>query len=160
MELSELQTSAELISIDQALIDRQPLESQRLLLLIIMALVQLLLDLLRNLQGTNTTLKQTDADLRKELQELNQPRKTPRNSSLPPSTEHPHSKPKSSRQPTGKPTGGQLGHPRHERPLIPNEECEPRIALPAPDFCRRCGAPLDEHDCQVDPLRHQAWDIP
>jgi len=48
---------------------------------------------------------------------------SPQNSSLPPSSQHPHAKPK---PPTGKrkkKRGGQPGHPKHERPLIPTDRC-------------------------------------
>ena len=47
---------------------------------------------------------------------------TPQNSSLPPSTEHPHAKPV--RKPnTGKKRkqGGQKGHKKHSRELVPTE---------------------------------------
>ena len=161
MENSQLQTPVELISIDQTLIDSQPPESRRLLQ-IVMALVQQLLDLVSELHGTIATLKQTIANLQQELNEAKQPRKTSRNSSIPPSTEHPHAKPKSksSREPTGKPFGGQIGHHRHERTLIPTEKCSDTIELPAPEFCRRCGGPIQPHDCQLDPIRHQVWDVP
>jgi len=49
---------------------------------------------------------------------------TPRNSSLPPSTEHPHAKPKPKQPPAKKrKQGGQKGHKRHLRELIPSEHC-------------------------------------
>jgi len=38
-------------------------------------------------------------------------KKTPRNSSLPPSTEHPHAKPAPQKEKSGKKPGGQPGHP-------------------------------------------------
>jgi transposase len=78
--------------------------------------------------------------------------KTPRNSSLPPSTEHPHAKPAPQRGKSGKKPGGQPGHPKHERALIPVEQCQSVIPL-KPDACRRCAEPLTGNDPQ--PLRHQ-----
>jgi transposase len=45
--------------------------------------------------------------------------KTPRNSSLPPSTEHPHAKPLPQKQRSGKEPGGQPGHAKSERALVP-----------------------------------------
>ncbi len=51
---------------------------------------------------------------------------TPRNSSLPPSTEHPHARPKPKPK-TGKKKrkqGGQKGHAKHSRELIAPEECD------------------------------------
>jgi transposase len=83
--------------------------------------------------------------------------KTPRNSSLPPSTEHPHAKPAPQRQPSGKKSGGQPGHPKHERPLIPVEQCQEVVPV-KPEACRRCGKTLTGSDSE--PLRHQVWDVP
>jgi len=83
--------------------------------------------------------------------------KTPRNSSLPPSTEHPHAKPATQRGKSGRKPGGQPGHPKHERALIPSEQCQMVVAL-KPQACRRCGESLTGNDPQ--PLRHQVWDIP
>ncbi len=121
-----------------------------------MAFVQQLLATMEELRQTIATLNQTILTLQAEILTLKQGRKTPRNSSVPPSTEHPHAKPKSSRQPTGKAPGGQLGHPRHARELIPAEHCHEVVKL-VPEVCRRCGARLDQHQCELDPLRHQAW---
>ena len=50
--------------------------------------------------------------------------KTPQNSSLPPSTQHPHAKPPRKKRKSKKRRGGQPGHPKHERPLIPTEDCD------------------------------------
>jgi transposase len=83
--------------------------------------------------------------------------KTPRNSSLPPSTEHPHAKPASPQSKSGKKQGGQPGHAKHERTLIPSEQCQAVVPV-MPESCRRCGERLAGND--PDPLRHQVWDIP
>lgn len=83
--------------------------------------------------------------------------KTPRNSSLPPSSEHPHAKPAPAKDKSGKKAGGQLGHAKHERPLIPVEQCTQVIPI-VPETCRRCGEQLAGSDPQ--PLRHQVWDVP
>jgi transposase len=83
---------------------------------------------------------------------------TPRNSSVPPSSEHPHAKPK--RPPVrGKKrkSGGQPGHPRHARALIPSSHCQ-RVIPCVPAVCRRCGGPLQASG--LEPLRHQVWDLP
>jgi len=82
---------------------------------------------------------------------------TPLNSSLPPSTQHPHARP-----PAGKPRsknkpGGQPGHPKHERALIPTSDCTELVTL-KPSACRRCGTTLAGSD--PDPLRHQVWELP
>lgn len=86
-------------------------------------------------------------------------KKTPRNSSLPPSSEHPHAKPpRDSKGNKGKKKrGGQPGHPKHERALIPTEQCQTVVPL-KPEICRRCGEALVGSDSE--PLRHQVWDIP
>jgi transposase len=94
------------------------------------------------------------AELEAEIQRL---KKTPRNSSLPPSSEHPHAKspaagPKSKRR-----RGGQPGHKKHERALIPTEQCQQVVPV-KPNRCRRCGRKLCGHD--PAPLRHQVWDVP
>jgi transposase len=83
--------------------------------------------------------------------------KTPRNSSLPPSSEHPHAKSASRRQTSGKKPGGQPGHAKYQRALIPVEQCMHVVPL-VPETCRRCGQPLAGSDPQ--PLRHQVWEIP
>jgi transposase len=88
---------------------------------------------------------------------LAEARKTPRNSSLPPSTEHPHAKPAPPRQPSGKKRGGQPGHPKHERALIPTEECSEVVTF-KPSACRRCGDRLAGND--AEPRRHQVWEVP
>ena len=43
--------------------------------------------------------------------------KTPRNSSLPPSSEHPHAKPAPAKDKSGKKASGQPGHAKHQRSL-------------------------------------------
>ena len=84
-------------------------------------------------------------------------KKTPRNSSLPPSTEHPHAKPPRNKKESKKKPGGQPGHPKYERPLIPTEECQTVVSL-KPECCRRCGDALFGSDPK--PLRHQVSEIP
>lgn len=83
-------------------------------------------------------------------------RKTPQNSSLPPSTQHPHAKPSGQRK-SSRQRGGQPGHPKHERPLLPTAECDDVQAL-KPAECRRCGAELTGDD--PAPRRHQVWELP
>jgi transposase len=83
--------------------------------------------------------------------------KTPQNSSLPPSTQHPHAKPPQKKPKSKKRRGGQPGHARHERPLIPSAECDEVRSL-KPAECRRCGEKLSGRD--PDPLRHQVWELP
>jgi transposase len=84
-------------------------------------------------------------------------KKSPQNSSRPPSSQHPHAKPASPRQPSGKKPGGQPGHPKHERSLIPLEQCQAVVTV-RPEACRRCGKTLAGLD--PDPWRHQVWELP
>lgn len=98
-----------------------------------------------------------EAELTTVKAELAATKKSPRNSSLPPSTEHPHAKPAPQKDPSAKKPGGQPGHPKHERALIPPEQCQ--VIIPVqPETCRRCGEPLTGSDPEV--IRHQVWDIP
>ena len=54
------------------------------------------------------------AELEAELEELRRQvkGKTPQNSSLPPSTQHPHAKPQRKKRKSKKRRGGQPGHPK------------------------------------------------
>jgi transposase len=81
------------------------------------------------------------------------------NSSLPPSSDRFHRKrrpPPPADQPC-KRSGGQPGHPRQQRPLVPPEQVRERI-LCKPTACRRCGRPLTGND--PNPLRHQVAELP
>jgi len=89
--------------------------------------------------------------------ELARFRKTPQNSSLPPGSQHPHAKVPPARRKSGKNRGGQPGHQRHERKLIPAADCTSVITV-KPKACRRCGSKLAGTDEQ--PLRHQVWELP
>jgi transposase len=94
------------------------------------------------------------AELRAEIARL---KKTPQNSSLPPSSQHPHAKPAPPPSRSRRKRGGQPGHEKHERALIPVQDCEQVVTL-RPSACRRCGAALVGHD--PAPLRHQVWELP
>jgi transposase len=89
--------------------------------------------------------------------EIGRLKKTPRNSSAPPSSEHPHAKPPAAKPKSQRPRGGQPGHEKHERALIPAEQCQQVVPV-KPPRCRRCGRKLCGHD--PAPLRHQVWDVP
>ena len=81
----------------------------------------------------------------------------PQNSSLPPSTQHPHDRPQLPRRKSKKKRGGQPGHKKHERPLLPTDQCDDVHPL-KPTACRRCGEELSGSD--PEPLRHQVWELP
>ncbi|MFQ5731970.1 MAG: DUF6444 domain-containing protein [Planctomycetaceae bacterium] len=83
------------------------------------------------------------AELRKRVEELEAKlAKNSRNSSKPPSTEHPHAKPPVEKKPKSKrKPGGQRGHQKFERTLIPTADCEDVVPC-RPDACRGCGKSL------------------
>ena len=83
--------------------------------------------------------------------------RSPQNSSLPPSSQHPHAKPAAKKRKSKRKRGGQPGHPKRERPLLPTEQCDDVRPL-KPSECRRCGTKLSGTD--ADPLRHQVWELP
>jgi transposase len=83
--------------------------------------------------------------------------RSPQNSSLPPSTQHPHAKSAPPKPKSKKKRGGQPGHAKHERPLLPTDQCDEVHRL-KPTECRRCGTKLA--GCDVEPLRHQVWELP
>ncbi len=112
------------------------------------AMIRLLLARLTELEAEATAL-------RRELTELRG--QTPQNSSRPPSTTHPHVKPPSTKPKSPRSRGGQPGHDKHERTLIPVEACQAVVPC-VPQGCRRCGRTLTGHD--PAPLRHQVWELP
>jgi transposase len=81
------------------------------------------------------------------------------NSSKPPSTDPPAIKLKRRppAPPSGRKRGGQLGHRRHTRALVPPEQLRETFEV-KPTQCRGCGAALQGDD--PDPLRHQVAEIP
>ena len=83
--------------------------------------------------------------------------KSPQNSSLPPSTQHPHAKPPSTKAKSKRRRGGQPGHAKQQRVLIPTAHCAQVVSL-KPSACRRCHAKLT--GCDDEPLRHQVWELP
>ena len=102
-------------------------------------------------------LRDRIAKLEARVEELERGQKTPQNSSLPPSTQHPHARPQLPKRKSKKKRGGQPGHEKHERPLIPAEDCD-HVQPLRPTECRRCGTKLSGSD--PEPLRHQVWELP
>ena len=86
---------------------------------------------------------------------------TPKNSSIPPSTQHPHSKetaqPKKPKSGNRKQRGGQPGHRRATRSLVPTDECD-NVEVLRPTACRKCKTALKGDD--PEPLRHQIIELP
>jgi transposase len=79
------------------------------------------------------------------------------NSSWPPSATHPHAKPFIPKPRSKRRRGGQPGHDKHERALIPAEQCQAVIPC-VPTACRKCGRALAGTD--PEPLRRQVWELP
>lgn len=127
------------LEVTEDLIARQPPEAQ--------AIIRLLLAQIAELRAEVAALRE----------ELARQGKTPQNSSLPPSTQHPHAKPVKTKPKANKKPGGQPGHAKHERPLIPADECDEVIPL-KPTECRRCGTKLAGDG--REPLRHQVYELP
>ena len=92
------------------------------------------------------------AELKEQVRKL-----TPQNSSLPPSSQHPHAKPPRTKPKSRRRRGGQRGHDKHERALIPPEKCNKVLDL-HPTNCRRCDARLQGED--PEPMRYQVWELP
>src|SRR4051812_36332025 len=79
------------------------------------------------------------------------------NSSRPPSSDPPHVKRRPPQPSSGRKKGGQPGHARQQRPLVPPEQVKQTIPL-MPPACRKCGQALHGEDPQ--PRRHQVAEIP
>ena len=79
------------------------------------------------------------------------------NSSRPPSTEPLHAKRQPPRPASRKRRGGQAGHERHTRELVPAEQLTGSVEI-KPHRCTGCGHALDGHD--PEPIRHQVADSP
>lgn len=79
------------------------------------------------------------------------------NSSNPPSSDPPGAPPPSPPKRKGKKRGGQPGHERHTRTLVPPEKVT-RTHTVKPCMCRQCGGLLQGED--ADPYRHQVIELP
>jgi transposase len=79
------------------------------------------------------------------------------NSSNPPSSDPPSVKRRPPASPSGKKRGGQPGHQRQARPLVPPEQVRQVIDC-KPPRCRWCGDTLVGDD--PEPIRHQVAEVP
>ena len=84
-------------------------------------------------------------------------RKSSRNSSKPPSSDGPKAPPRAPKTSTGRKPGGQEGHEKHDRPLVPSDKVNKRVVL-RPKQCRGCGQGLVGVD--HSPHRHQVFEVP
>jgi transposase len=97
------------------------------------------------------SLQQQVAELRGRLNQNST------NSSRPPSSDPPHVKRRPPHPSSRRKRGGQPGHARQQRPLVPPEQVQQAIPL-KPPACRKCGQALHGEDPQ--PRRHQVAEIP
>src|SRR3982750_4898311 len=97
------------------------------------------------------SLERRIADLEERLN------KNSTNSSKPPSSDPPSVKRRPPSPPSGKKRGGQPGHARHARPLVPPEAVRQVLQCKPPE-CRWCGEALAGDD--PEPLRHQVAEVP
>jgi len=96
--------------------------------------------------------------LRRRVDELEQRlNQNSTNSSRPPSSDPPHVKRQPPKPKSGRRRGGQPGHKRQQRPLVPPEQVKQVISL-KPPACRKCGHDLRGDDPQ--PRQHQVAEVP
>ena len=97
-------------------------------------------------------------DLRAEISALKEAlARSSRNSSRPPSSDGPQAKTRSNKRPSGRKAGGQPGHKKHERALVPLEKVDQVIEC-IPNHCEECLGPLQGED--PEPHRHQVAELP
>jgi transposase len=102
--------------------------------------------------------KRTIAALERRIQQLEaRLAQNSGNSSQPPSTDPPGTPPPARPKRTGRRRGGQPGHDKHKRALVPPEQVA-RTHVLKPPACRCCGKALHGED--TDPYRHQVIEIP
>ncbi|MBL4886365.1 MAG: IS66 family transposase zinc-finger binding domain-containing protein [Planctomycetaceae bacterium] len=140
------------LEITQELIARQSPEAQEI--------IHSLLSVIQKLEQRLDQLEKQNAKHLKRITELEDRLKmTPQNSSVPPSSVHPHAKPASTKsQPKSKKKrGGQKGHKKHKRELVPLDRVNQIVPL-KPSACRRYGEKLIGEDSS--PIRHQVFELP
>jgi transposase len=111
----------------------------------------LILALRAEVAELRATVREQQQDIAELRRRLNQ---NSTNSSRPPSTDPPTVKRRPPRPASGRSPGGQTGHQRQQRPLLPPDHTE----VLKPSHCRRCGHALRGVDPQ--PLRHQVLELP
>lgn len=123
------------------------------------AFVTQLLARLNSLEVRLEASERRVAELEKENRDLRQRvGMNSSNSSMPPSSDRPEqTPPKIEKTSTGRKRGGQAGHVKRERELIPTEQCD-KVEKRVPHSCSSCGSKLMGSD--PNPRRHQVTDIP
>lgn len=114
----------------------------------VQAYIRALEAIIAQLTGQVATLTARVADLEAKLN------RNSSNSSQAPSTDGPHVKPAPPRRPSGKKRGGQPGHPKHERVILPPDE----VVEHKPKRCRRCCHTLAGDD--PEPIVDQVLELP
>ena len=112
----------------------------------------------RALRAENRELRRSIAQLEARVRDLEALlARYSGNSSRPPSSDPPGAPPPALPKRTGRKRGGQPGHEKRSRPLVPRERVSRTIAV-KPDVCRRCGDALGGDD--PNPFRHQVFEVP
>jgi transposase len=105
------------------------------------------------LEAENAALKVEVANLRARLGMNSQ------NSSKPPSSDGPAAPPRPPpSEPSKRKPGGQPGHTKHERGMVPPERVDRAVAH-RPDECAGCGDGLPRDGGEISE-RHQIWELP
>jgi transposase len=109
-------------------------------------------------QGTIAVLEQRVQQLEARLKGLEAIlARNSSNSSCPPSSDPPGAPPPTRPKRKGRKRGGQPGHEKHSRELVPPERVNRTIVV-KPTACRRCGDALTGDD--PSPYRHQVTEAP
>lgn len=115
-------------------------------------MVEALLKRVETLEIENRELRAENAELKAKLSQNSN------NSSKPPSSDGPGVKRVAKKPPTGRKAGGQPGHERSSRALLPVEHVDAIVPL-VPDCCCRCqGRRLEA--LKTAPRRHQQVELP
>ena len=107
--------------------------------------------MIESLQATIEALRLQVGELTAQLKQNSS------NSSKPPSSDPPSVPPTKQRKPSGRRRGGQPGHGKHERELVPPEKVTATDVI-KPEYCRACSHALCGDDPQ--PHRHQVVEVP
>ena len=104
--------------------------------------------------GLEARVAELEAQVARLDAQLNQNSSNSSNSSKPPSSDGPQVKPAPPKKSSGKKRGGQPGHPRHERVILPPDE----VIEHKPERCARCSTRLRGRD--PNPIVDQVLELP
>ncbi len=111
--------------------------------------------LMARLEEQDRRIAEQDARIEELKARLKQ---TSHNSSKPPSSDPPGTPPRKS-EPSGRSPGGQPGRKGVKRALLPPEQVDSLVAVPA-RHCTRCNSPLARKGGAPDARRHQVVELP